>query len=110
MPIELERSPPIDRSRAGILGISLKMIGDLLRLPPGLAVSDGRVSANGHYLELLVEGEPMPPVEHGHPAGQVTIVLHEKRDETTGLTTVSAAFAHAPGDTWIMREPHKRGT
>jgi hypothetical protein len=108
MALKIPDAPPIDRSRAGVLAVSASFIGELLRLPAGMEIVDARLSSDRSYVELLIEGAPMPSNAEGSEPRAVKIICHTAYDEATQMVTVFANFAHAPGDGWIMRPPYKR--
>jgi hypothetical protein len=104
--LNLPPDVPVDRSRAGVLRVSVPMLGHLLRLPPGCEVVAVRITPGlvpVHYVELLIEGDPMPPRADG-PAAPVMLLSRkeirgegEEREEC-----VTSWFEHAPERAWIF--------
>jgi hypothetical protein len=106
MPLDLPAPAPIDRSRAGVLTISAGVLGRLLRLPEGLEIVAVRPMADCDAVELLIEGDPLPPCKADAQPEAVTLILHTKLDPDTQLVSVTANFAHAPDVSWTLAFPH----
>jgi hypothetical protein len=99
----LPPQPAIDHSRAGVLSISDEVIGHLLRFPKTLKVTGSRWSEDGRYLELVIEGYPLPERIGGEPV-PVMLIMHQTVDDAEMLS-IHVAWAHAPDDRWLLRGP-----
>jgi hypothetical protein len=104
--LDLPDEPPVDHTRAGVLRVAPVMIGWLLRLPPGNAVTGARFDPLSETVELLIEGKDLPPRLPDGSAQLITILCNtdvrpsaiaDKYERQT-----RAHFEHAPESEWVQ--------
>jgi hypothetical protein len=92
----------IDRTRVGLLRITLEAIGGLLRLPLHLKVTGAEINRVIRCIEVVIEGADMPPRPDRWPPEPVDLLVTQAADGST-----TAAWEHAPDKSWPLHAPNR---